>query len=83
MARNIWRRLARLRARIANEGADALPGDCVQCLWGGPVGWVESISGTCAVVFWNATPGKREIIELRLLKPASADPAFGPDVREE
>lgn len=75
-----YRRLALLRARLANE-ADALPGDFVRHLAGGPIGIVEHVKGEWATVFWHNRPEHREIIEIKWLKQASADPAFGPDVR--
>jgi hypothetical protein len=82
VARSIWRRLKRLRPHNPDMG-DALPGDCVQVLWGGPIGFVESVSGDCATVFWHTNQGHREIIELKFLKRAAAEPAFGPDVRDD
>jgi hypothetical protein len=82
MARSLWRRLARLRARNGFDG-DILPGEIVQALWGGHLGFVETISNDHATVFWHNQPGKREIICLIHLKRASADPAFGPDVRAD
>jgi hypothetical protein len=81
MPRNVFRRLAQLRARMGSE-ADALPGDAVQHIAGGRLGFVESVSGEVATVFWHTNPGHREIIEVKYLRRASADPAFGPDVKE-
>jgi hypothetical protein len=56
----------------------------VRAKWGGPLGFIESISEMTgvAVVFWHTSLGHREIVELRLLIRAAANPAFGPDVRE-
>lgn len=76
-----WNRLAKLRARFTESG-DVVPGDAVQVAWGGPVGWVQSVNETHAVVAWHNDPGKREIIEIKHIRRCAADPAFGPDVRE-
>jgi hypothetical protein len=82
VARSIFRRLRILRAKIANEGGDVVVGDFVRPVWGGPLGFVVSISkGWATALRVHESPGHRDIIEVRFLKVAAADPAFGPDVR--
>jgi hypothetical protein len=75
----IFRRLARLRAILASSG-DVVPGDYVRTAWG-EHGFVESITRDHALV--SISRDHRRITELKYLTRAAADPAFGPDVREE
>lgn len=82
MANNLFRRLARLRARLANEVGDVEPGDIVKAIWGGPLGFVESVTDDHAVVFWHNRLAQREIVERKNIRRAAADPSFGPDVRD-
>lgn len=82
MGRRIWNRLAKLRARLTTESGDVEPGDIVQVAWSGPIGFVETVTGDHATVFWHNNLGRREIIQLRYIRRCAADPAFGPDVKE-
>lgn len=77
-----FRRRAKLRGKSGDTTPDILAGEVVRAAWGGPLGFVESITNGHAVVFWHTSVGYREIVALNLLRRAAANPAFGPDVRE-
>lgn len=80
----IFRRFRRLRQRAPSDVGDVDVGDAVRVAWGGPLGWVKSVSlkdGVATVHWHNQQPGHCEIISIKYLRRASADPAFGPDVR--
>lgn len=78
------RRNAKLRPRNGDNIGDILPGEIVRAVWGGPIGFVESIAPetSTAIIFWHTSRGYREIVAFAQLRRASANPAFGPDVRE-
>jgi hypothetical protein len=78
VAGRVFRRLARLRAIIAG-GGDVAVGDFVRTAWG-ERGFVVSISKDSALVCIGKD--RRRITEVKYLTRASADPAFGLDVRE-
>lgn len=66
---SVRRRL--LVARIANVRGDVLAGEFVQCLWGGPIGFLKSTEENgMGLVLWLKQPGFREIIHTSLLKQA-------------
>jgi hypothetical protein len=55
----------------ANRRGDVLAGEFVQCLWGGPVGFLKSVqSNGVGLVWWIRQPGRYEIIDTKLLKRA-------------
>jgi hypothetical protein len=83
MPRDIFRRFKKLRVQLGNEAGDVETGDFVRIGWSGlDIGIVESVNGDCATVFWHKKRGHREIIQLKFLRRAAADPSFGPDVRD-
>jgi len=57
-------------ARVANPSGDVLAGEFVQCLWGGPIGFLRSTTNDYGLVFWLRQPGRYEIINLNLLRKA-------------
>lgn len=68
----VWESFRRkiLLARASVRG-DVLAGEFVQCLWGGPVGFLMSVEKNgVGLVWWMRHPGRREIIDTRLLKRA-------------
>lgn len=76
------RRRARLRVQLSQEAGDVEVGDFVRFGWAHDIGLVESISGDCATVFWHKKRGHREIVEIKFLRRAAAEPSFGPDSRD-
>ncbi|MGE5563117.1 MAG: hypothetical protein ACM3ZV_07375 [Bacillota bacterium] len=63
------------------EIEEIIPGDFVRMWTGSPLGLVESVTGDHAVVASLGRWRERAIVPCALLTRASADPAFGPDVR--
>jgi hypothetical protein len=69
VARSFFRRL--FAGSLNNRPGDVLPGEFVQCLWGGPTGFLKSKekNGT-GLVWWMGRVGRYEIIDCRLLRKA-------------
>lgn len=62
------RRIPMARQVVA---ADVLAGEFVQCLWGGPIGFLRSKEKNgYGLVLWIKYPGCYEIIDTKLLKRA-------------
>lgn len=60
-----------LIARVGNERGDVLAGEFVQCLWGGPTGYLRSVeTNGMGLVWWLRQVGAYEVIHTSLLKPA-------------
>jgi len=57
---------------LRDRPGDVLAGEFVQCLWGGPVGFLRSkeTNGT-GLVWWLCRVGHYEIIDTRLLRRAN------------
>lgn len=70
MFRSLLRRRI-LAARSDNKAADVLAGEFVQCVWGGPVGFLRSKERNgIGLVWWFCCVGRYEIIDTRLLRKA-------------
>jgi hypothetical protein len=86
VAIHIFRRRRELRPLPPSDIGDFYVGSAVRLQWGHAVGWVLWIreeKGT-AGVHWNyQAPGKCSIEDIKYLRPAAANPAFGPDVKED
>ena len=69
-----------LAARSANQPSDVLAGEFVQCLWGGPIGFLRSKEKNgMGLVWWFRQVGRYEIIDTRLLRKASEPKVRGRD----
>lgn len=66
------RRMLIIRSQAFDEGGDGVVGDFVRPIWGGALGFIESISdGWATVLIVKNAHGHREIIETRFLKRVS------------
>jgi hypothetical protein len=69
---DVLRSLLRRRliaARMENRPSDVLAGEFVQCLWGGPTGFLRSKEANgIGLVWWFCRVGRYEIIDCRLLR---------------
>jgi hypothetical protein len=67
----ISRRWNILRTKLEPPRGDVLAGEFVQCLWGGPVGFLRSVEKNgVGLVLWLRHPGRYEIIDTKLLRRA-------------
>lgn len=65
------RRRLLVARRAQHFAADVLAGEFVQCVWGGPVGFLKSKEKNgYGLVLWIKHPGCYEIIDTKLLKRA-------------
>lgn len=71
MGRSFLRRLFAPSIRERPPG-DVLAGEFVQCLWGGPVGFLRSKEKNgIGLVWWFRVVGRYEIIDTKLLRKAA------------
>jgi hypothetical protein len=81
----IFRRRKQLRQLPPSDVGDIYLGCAVRLAWGSGMGWVKWIDwlhGTAGVHWEHQEPGRSSIEKIKFLRPAAANPAFGPDVRE-
>lgn len=69
MDRSKSRRLLIIRAHSMDEGGDIVVGDFVRPIWGGPLGFVESVkNGWATALRVNNPHGHRDIMEAKFFK---------------
>jgi hypothetical protein len=63
---------------IRDRPGDVLAGEFVQCLWGGPIGFLKSKeTNGIGLVWWFNVVGRYEIIDTKLLRKAAEPKVAG------